>query len=163
MSRVSGLTLGQEKALALIPKFTSMLSIPSSSFIIYEIYSDYKRHGTNSVQRILLGMSIVDILASSAWFMSTWAVPKGDFAYSSGNMASCNVQGFLLQLAVGAPLYNSSLALFYTLMIKRRWTEDRLRQIERWVHGFILTFTLGTSVLLLFLDQYNQVAAVSTA
>ena len=105
------LTLRQERALALTPKFTASLSIPCSIFLLYEIYCDHKRMGTNSIQRVLVGMSIVDILASSAWFLSTWAVPEGSFAYAAGNEASCNFQGFLLQLAIRAPLYNCSLAL----------------------------------------------------
>eukprot|EP00797_Seminavis_robusta_P030130 Sro621_g176810.2 (598) ;mRNA; r:39082-40875 len=105
-------------------------------------------------------MSCVDILASFGWFLSTWAVPEGSFVYSKGNKASCNFQGFLLQLAIGAPLYNSSLAIFYLLMIKRRWTDDQLKSIERAVHGAILSFTVGTSILLLCLGQYNHVGAV---
>lgn len=152
--------MAQERALAITPKCMSALSIPCSMFLIYEIYCDHKRIGTNSIQRVLVGMSIVDILASSAWFLSTWAVPAGSFAYSAGNQASCNFQGFLLQLAIGAPLYNSSLALFYILMIKQRWPDAQLVAIEKWVHGFIISFTLGTSILLLFLDQYNHIAAV---
>ncbi|CAB9513921.1 expressed unknown protein [Seminavis robusta] len=156
----SGLTVAQERALALVPKFTSSLSIPCAMFLIYEVYCDHKRGGTNCIQRVLVGMSIIDILASSAWFLSTWAVPKGSFAFSAGNMATCNFQGFLLQLAIGAPLYNSSLAIFYLLMVKRRWTEDQLQHLERWVHGFILSFTIGTSVLLLLLGQYNHIQAV---
>ena len=157
----SDYTLRRERALAITPKFGSSLSIPCSMFIIYEVYCDHRTKGSNSVQRALVGMSCVDILASSAWFMSTWAVPKGSFALSAGNRATCDFQGFLLQLAVGAPLYNSSLALFYLLIIKKRWTDAMLVRMERWVHAFILSFTIGTSFLLLFLEQYNHIGAVS--
>ena len=158
----SGLSLRQERALAIMPKCTSAISIPCSIFIIYEVYSDYRTKGTTAVQRALVGMSCVDILASSAWFLSTWAVPKGSWAFSAGNRATCDFQGFLLQLAVGAPLYNSSLALFYLLIIRNRWSDIQLRSIETWVHGFILTFAIGTSFLLLALKQYNHMGAVSS-
>jgi len=160
--QASGYTLAQEQALALVPKFTSSLSIPCSCFLLYEVYMDHKILGrTSSVQRVLAAMAMVDILASSAWFMSTWAIPADSgFAFAKGNKASCNFQGFLLQLAIGAPLYNSSLALFYILMIKHRWSEDQLKRMEKWVHGFILSFTIGSSILLLCLDQYNHVGAV---
>jgi hypothetical protein len=159
---MSGLTLPQERALAIMPKVTSPISIISSLFIIHEVYCDHRTpRGTTAVQRALVGMSIVDVLASSAWFLSTWAVPEGSFAFAAGNRASCNFQGFFLQLAVGAPLYNSSLALFYILMIKLRWTDTQLARIERWVHGFIMCFSIGTSILLLQLEQYNHIAAVS--
>lgn len=157
-----GFTVAQQRALALVPKFSASLSIPCSAAIIWEVFSDHRRgHGTTSVQRVLVGMSTVDILASSAWFLSTWAVPRSSgWEFASGNRASCNFQGFLLQIAIGAPLYNSSLALFYTLIIKLRWTDIQLIRIERWIHAFILTFTIGTSILLLFLQQYNHVGAV---
>ena len=157
--------MAQKRALAIVPKVTSSLSIPCSVAIIYEVVSDHRKgRGTNSIQRVLVGMSIVDILASSAWFLSTWATPKENgWPYAVGNQASCNYQGFLLQIAIGAPLYNSSLALFYTLIIKLRWSDKQIWRIEKWVHSFILTFTVGTSFLLLFLEQYNQVGAVRVA
>jgi hypothetical protein len=152
----------QQRALAIVPKFTASLSIPCSMAIIYEVISDRRKgRGTNSVQRVLVGMSVVDILASSAWFLSTWAVPTDSgWPYAAGNRASCNYQGFLLQIAIGAPLYNSSLALFYILIIKLRWSDEQIWRMERWVHSFILTFTVGTSFLLLSLGQYNQIGAV---
>jgi hypothetical protein len=106
-------------------------------------------------------MSIVDICASFAWFLSTWAVPADSgFAYASGNVTSCNFQGFLLQLAIGAPLYNSSLALFYLMVIKYNWTNEMLVCIEKVVHAFVLIFAVGTSIALLPLKQYNHVGAV---
>jgi hypothetical protein len=159
---MSGYTVAQERALAIMPKVTSPISIVCSLFIVHEVYCDFKTpRGTTAVQRALVGMSIIDLLASFAWFLSTWAVPEGSFAFAAGNITSCNFQGFLLQLAIGAPLYNSSLALFYILMIKLRWTDTQLKRLERWVHGFIISFSIGTSILLLYLEQYNHIAAVS--
>lgn len=163
MEEGSGLTLTKERALAICPKISAAISIPCSCYIIYEVIHDHRTRGTSPVQRALAAMSCIDIMASSAWFLSTWAVPSDSgFAYASGNRTSCNFQGFLLQLAIGAPLYNSSLALFYLLMIKMRWSNLQLAKIERWVHIFIMSFTWGTSILLLKLEQYNHIAAVST-
>ena len=154
------LSLSKQRALALTPKFTASLSIPCSLFLIYEVFCDYKDQRSSPIKRILVGMSVIDILSSFSWFLSTWAVPEGDFAYSSGNRFSCSFQGFFLQLAVGAPLYNSSLALFYLLIIKYKWTDLMLEPVERWVHAFILCFSIGTSILLIPLKQYNHIGAV---
>lgn len=153
----------QQTVLALLPKFTSAVSFPCVMTLIYEVISDHRSgRGTSSIHRILVGMCVVDILASSGWFLSTWAVPKSSgWPFASGNVSSCNFQGFLLQLAIGAPLYNCSLALFYTMMIKKRWNREQLVQLERWVHGIILIFAVGTSILLLMLEQYNHIGAVS--
>lgn len=159
-----GLSLAQQRALAIVPKIVSTLSIQCSCFITYEVVQDWRQTGrSTAVKRALLGMSFIDIMASSAWFLSTWAVPASSgFAYAVGNIMTCNFQGFLLQLAIGAPLYNCSLALFYSLTIKYRWTTAQFvkSKLEWWVHGFILTFAWGTSFLLLELEQYNHIQAV---
>lgn len=162
MGSSSGFSVGEQTALALVPKFTSMVSMPCSIWLIYEVVSDQRSgRGTTSIQRILVGMTVVDILASCAWFSSTWMVPKSSgWPFAAGNATTCNFQGFLLQLAIGAPLYNCSLAMFYTMIIKYRWTKEQLLRLERLVHIFILTFTVGSSIMLLLLDQYNQVGAV---
>lgn len=59
-----------------------------------------------------------------------------------------------------APLYNCSLALYYLLVIKFNWTNAKLVKIERYVHGLIITFTVGTSIAGLPLTMYNEVHAV---
>ena len=157
---MSSLTLAQQRALAITPKVTSCLSMPCSLFIILESIRDHRRSRGSAVQRALVGMSCVDILASSGWFLSTWAVPRGTIAYAVGNQATCNYQGFLLQLAIGAPLYNCSLALYYLLIIKYGWTDEKLDRIERWIHFLVISFSVGTSILLLPLKQYNQIEHV---
>jgi hypothetical protein len=134
--------------------------MPCSLFLIYEVYCDHRSKGSNAIQRAIVGMSVIDFLSSSAWFLSSWAVPRGTFALSTGNRASCNYQGFELQLAIGAPLYNCSLALYYLLVIKYRWSDRQLVGIEKWGHGFILFFSVGTLILLLPLGQYNPTGAV---
>jgi len=154
------LSYGQQLALAVTPKVTSALSIPCSLFIIYEAWCDYRQGRSNAIQRSVVGMSVVDVLASSGWFLSTWFVPAGTFALSAGNQATCNVQGFLLQLAIGAPLYNCSLALYYLLVIKFNWSNEMLRRVEIWTHVAILSFSIGTSIALLPLHQYNHIGAV---
>lgn len=157
----SAFTISQERALAICPKISSSISIPCSFAIIYEVLYIKRTKGTMTpIHRVLLAMSVVEILASFAWFLSTWAVPRGSFAFATGNIATCNFQGFLLQLAIGAPLYNSSLAIFYLLIIKKRWTDDQLRKIETTIHAAILSFAVGTSILLLRLGLYNHVGAV---
>jgi hypothetical protein len=66
----------------------------------------------------------------------------------------------MLQLAIGAPLYNCSLALYYLLVIKYNWSNEMLHRIERWVHVAILSFSIGSSIALLPLEQYNPIGTV---
>jgi hypothetical protein len=150
----------QDLLLAYTPKACATLSIPSSLFIIWEAIEDHRKGKGTAIQRALVGMSVVDVCASTAWFLSTWAVPIGSGPLAKGNIASCNFQGFLLQLAVGAPLYNCSLALYYLLVIRFNWTNDQLVKIERYVHSFILAFMVGTSIAGLPMTMYNRVGSV---
>jgi hypothetical protein len=58
--------------------------------------------------------------------------------------------------AIGAPLYNCALAYFFFLVVKFDTSSKDLARTEKYVHGFIITFTVGTSILLLILEQYNH-------
>ena len=152
--------LDRDLVLAVVPKIGASLSIPCSLFIISESIRDHRQGKGTAIQRALVGMSFVDVCASFAWWLSNWGVPRDSGPYATGTVASCNFQGFLLQFAVGAPLYNCSLSLYYVLVIKYNWTNQQLVKIERYVHAFILTFIMGTSIAGLPLTMYNRVGAV---
>ena len=96
--------VNKDLVLAIVPKVGSSISIPCSIFIIYETICDHMKGKGTPIQRALMGMCFVDICASFAWFLSTWAVPAGTAPLARGNLASCNFQGFLLQLAIGVSL-----------------------------------------------------------
>jgi hypothetical protein len=147
-------------ALAILPKISAGIAIPCSLFTIFEILNDTNRKGPGVIKRSILGMTIIDIGSSLAWFVSSWAVPQGTFPLSTGNRTTCNFQGFLLQLAIGAPLYNCTLAMYFLLMLKYRWTEKQLLIVERWAHLGILGFSLGTSILFLSLELYNPTGQI---
>jgi hypothetical protein len=154
-------TEAQLKALAITPKITSSFSMICSGFIIKEVIEDHRRNKGKVTLRALLGMSVIDILASSGGFLSTWMAPVGSNAvYVVGNTQSCTYQGFLLQIAIGAPMYNACLALYYLLTINYGWREERLKRLEPWLHAFVLTFAFGTGILLIPLKLYNHVGAV---
>jgi len=71
-------SLGWQKAWAITPKFTSGISVLSSFALINIILRNPRKKNKNkSYHRILLGMSICDLLASIAWFFSSWPKPKG--------------------------------------------------------------------------------------
>lgn len=151
----------QLRAMAWSPKFASSLSILGSSFIIAETIRDHRSgRGCSVMQRAVCGMSIVDVLASLGWFLSTWAAPEGLALNSFGNEATCRFQGFLLQIAIGAPLYNGALMLYYLLVIKYKWSNDRILKLEPYLHVFIWIWCIGTSIVLLSLDLMNFIGPV---
>mmetsp|Transcript_36067 Transcript_36067/g.78963 ORF Transcript_36067/g.78963 Transcript_36067/m.78963 type:complete len:367 (-) Transcript_36067:72-1172(-) len=152
----------QIKAMAITPKVSSALSLPGSAYIIYQSIVDFRRKKTGSaMQRALVGMSCVDFLSSIGWFLSTWAAPVSSGAYlASGNEATCRFQGFLLQVAIGAPMYNGALVLYYLLCVKYKWRDDHILKVEPYVHVFIWVWCLGTSAVLLGLNLMHFIGPV---
>jgi hypothetical protein len=91
----------QQVALAVTPKVTASLSILGSSWIVIEVLTQKsKRH--NVYNRLLCVMSCFDIATAVWMFASTWPIPRGseDVAFAVGNTATCEAQGFFLQLGI---------------------------------------------------------------
>lgn len=65
-----------------------------------------------------------------------------------------------MQLAVGAPMYNCALGVYYLLYIRYNWTDGQLSRVEHVVHMSIITFAVGTSIALLPIGVYNHIGAV---
>jgi hypothetical protein len=89
----------QQVAVAIIPKFSSFMSILGSSCIINEILFRDRRKLQRVYHRILLTMSLYDVLESSFNFQSSWPIPRGTegVAFAVGNQQWCTAQGFILQ------------------------------------------------------------------
>jgi hypothetical protein len=153
-------TYQQEKVLAIIPKVSASFGIPSAIFLISEIVTCHKKKEGNPILRAIAGISFFELLDAIGWFLSTWATPEGSFAFAAGNQASCSFQGFLLQIVIGAPLYNCALAYYFFLVVMYDKTSEDLAKIDKYVHGFIITFAVGSSVLLLALDKFNAIGTV---
>ena len=150
---------GQWIALAILPKFSSALSVAGSSWILRKIWLDHKRDGKiNCFKQILLGMCVYDVSASLWWFMSTWPMPadtEGVYG-AAGTTQSCTAQGFFLQMSLAVPFYNVCLSIYYLLVIKYSVKEDVLRKRWLpWMHGVSFAFPFGTALACLILDQFN--------
>jgi hypothetical protein len=85
----------RDLVLAVVPKIGASLSIPCSMFIISESIQDHRQGKGTAIQRALVGMSVVDICASSAWWLSNWGVPRETGAYATGSQATCSKFLFL--------------------------------------------------------------------
>lgn len=147
-------------ALATVPKVSSVLSISGSTFILLEcFYFDPKRL-ERVYNRLLCSMAVLDIMESIWNFASTWPIPKQSnpsVAFASGNNGICNVQGFFLQLGLMIPVLNACLSLYYLLVIRYSWSEEKIRrEIEPWFYAVSIIIGLGTSVAGIFLNLYHS-------
>ncbi|KAL7544574.1 hypothetical protein ACHAWF_007950 [Thalassiosira exigua] len=124
------LSSSQLEALAIVVKPFALLSMMGSALIVREVMTDeLKRKLT--YHRILLGVSCVDFCASFWFFMSHWAVPKGTdgIPQAAGNEGTCKAQAWFISLNIASPLYNVSLCVYYLLMIKCEWTQEKIKSV----------------------------------
>lgn len=142
---MSSVTLFEQKWQAIAPKPFSLLSILGSGYILQHIFRKKERR-TQVYHRILIGLSIYDIIMSFTFVWGTWAVPIGtpEVYLASGTQQTCNAQAFLQQLGVATPIYTAELAIYYFLVISAGWKEERLKKIEIIFH-IIPTFLAFTS------------------
>jgi len=156
----------KEKAIAIAPKVTAVLSMMGSGFIIHQMlfYARHK-HGkrcllpTTTVNRLLLGMSCCDLIVSFTFFLTSWPIPVENTSIygASGNQATCIAQGFFSQFSLAVVLYNASLSVYYLVKIRYQWRDRFIaHRVEPWLHGGALLGGLGTSVAGVALDLYNN-------
>ena len=152
----------QEIALALAPKFSALLSIFGSSFIMYDVmFKTGKAFSSSSSPhyRILLGMSACTFVVSFfGFFMSTWPIPSHENVFwASGNQATCNAQGFFSQFSLTVVMYNASLSAYYKTTIRDQGYSLRFPWLlEPLLHIIPLTVGIGTASAGIALDLYNS-------
>ncbi|CAB9527022.1 expressed unknown protein [Seminavis robusta] len=146
----------QDKALALLPKFSGFLSLCGSLYIVQHVLRSRERRGF-VYHQILMAMSCSDVLGSSMYMLSTWPIPRGDAVFAVGNQATCNAQGTLGQFAsLTTPLYTGSLSIYYLLVIRYGWREEQMQKHRHWF--FVIPFVMGvtTAIAGLGLELYNS-------
>mmetsp|Transcript_16851 Transcript_16851/g.21316 ORF Transcript_16851/g.21316 Transcript_16851/m.21316 type:complete len:611 (+) Transcript_16851:114-1946(+) len=155
--------------LAVLPKITAFMSMTCSSALIAKICLRSRNKEkvpskTIKIQdRIMLGLSTTDILASLCYFLGTWLVPKGTIggfgpvfgAY--GNEGTCNLSGFFTQFAVASPMYNATLACYYLLRIYCTVQESVLVKVEKYFHIVPIAFAFFTALVAFCFNMYGNV------
>lgn len=163
---------------SIIPVVRASISILGSYIILREVYCDHRdrrrqqhhrsRHNNISgnatilclpISRVLMSISVADIFFSIGLGMSTFVSPEENenLEWSFGNVQSCEVQGFFVQLGfVASSLFCGVLAMFYYLTISYRWSDDRLQCLECWVYPIMWIFSLAVSIFPITLGLYNS-------
>jgi hypothetical protein len=114
----------QEKVLIFLQIFSAFLSLIGSSTIVFKIVRGVTRkQPTTPYDRIILGLSSCDIIASLVYAVGPFLLP-GETSlrvWAFGSERSCEVLGFLNQLAcVAAFWYNGMLSFYYLLTVRFR-------------------------------------------
>ena len=145
----------QQVALALVPKLTGFLSFSCSSYIVYSILKDQRRRH-KVYHRLICGTCVIDVLSSISFGLSTWPIPRdAGMLWASGTMATCQAQAFVNQVAIGSPLYNGALSIYYLLSIQYSWEDTRIQRYEWIFHLVPLGWAFGTATAALVLGIYG--------
>jgi hypothetical protein len=157
---MSDFTESQKRALAIAPKIVAVIGMVGDLIIITEILVlDRPNKLKRTIHRILLVMSICDLIPTFGWFLSTWPIPKEEdgLFYNAGNETTCVVQGFMNQWSISVPLLNMCLAIYYLLVIQYSWTEKQIRKkVEPLFYGLSLSVAIGTCSASVALDLFNN-------
>jgi hypothetical protein len=154
-------SIQQQLALVIVPKITGTVSILSSLFVMSEIINDFRKNDINPIKRALFGVTFFEIYGACGWFLTGLALPKGtDFVSAVGTIASCNFQGFLIQLIIGAPLFNGVLQYLFYLIVTGKQNMLQVESTEWKGYAIITTYTFLYAILPLVLKQYNPMSSL---
>ena len=143
----------------LIGALGSTLSIVGSCIIIYLVFQ--RKGVTRDVEqiyhRIILGLSIMDIIVSVGSLLSPFLIRNDvNLPLGIGNARTCEMTGFFITFFVGSCLYNSCLSLYYVLTIKFGISNYTLsRKYEPWIHIILFIIPLAFSIAGIVTDAFN--------
>jgi hypothetical protein len=164
------ITQAQRYVLALTKICSASLSLMASSVIVYKVYLRYhelKKRSTSCVQsgslrsnrkhdittyhRMLVGISILDIMYSFWSALGVISVPpsSGD-VFAHGTIATCSTQAFFIQLMPSIVLYMAALNTYFMLKIRYNVSDAVIAQhYEFWFHAIpiVVWLVIGTAGL----------------
>lgn len=149
---------------------SAVLSLVGSSCILYTILmresqphlEKNKWFGTDSFERIMVALSLFDIVTSFSFALQPFLIQKGSSAFSFGNALSCRFMGTMQQIGTASIFYYGLLSYYYLLVIRFRVPKTTIaKRVEPFFHILGTGFPLATGVCGFALDMYNPLDAFS--
>jgi len=109
--------------------------------------------------RLLLGMSIADVMTSIGYMFSTFPMPTSveELPWTFGTATTCTVQGFFVQLGIVPPVYHTCLSVYYVLIVKFGVTQDKIKKYTELIfHMTAIFFGFGTAFASIALDLLSN-------
>ena len=166
---------------ALAPRISGSISAVSSSIIIFLIFRS-KAGMTTIYHRLMFGMSLADIMSSTAMALTTLPMPRNDdpiwfsgaydlagdelnniwwFGQTKiGNVHTCAAQGFFVSTGIlGNFFYNGMLCLYYACTIAFKMQERDIRKkVEPFMHGVPLLLAIASAIPAFMYNFYNPIS-----
>lgn len=152
---------GKYIALVVLGTISSTLSLVGSSCIIYMIRKDL---ATKILNRILLCISISDVVASFSFLLSPYLVPSYlGLPGGSGSHASCSVVGFFWMSSVATVcFYSCYLSVYYWLVVRWSFHErDFKLHWEILAHSVAIIIPVAINAAALATQSLNPVEIVN--
>jgi hypothetical protein len=156
--------------MAITPKVSGFLSLLGSGYIVYDCYRQLKtaqggsgitlsaNSSAHIYQRLMIGMSLSDMIMSFSFVLSTLPMPRGtpNTWGALGTTGSCSFIGSFTMMGVVPVMYNASLSIYYLLRIRNGWTLSQLHAVEKWLHCVPWVWGLLTVIAGLSLKLFNS-------
>ena len=158
---------GHGKVFGIIFSISAIISVVSSVSLIRMITTSKQRLST-TYHRLLLGISIGDILLSLA-FATFQVMEPSEMNYmvwnAKGNQVSCDVYGSLVWVGMTLTLlYSCSLNIYYLFKVKYNKTDSYIRtKIEPHLHGNPILFAVFAMIHNLVRGNNNDAGLGSCA
>ena len=115
---------------------------------------------TTPYDRIMLGLSISDMISSLTWAISPFLLPEDTSArvWAKGSDASCSFLGMLTQLSFASIWYNGMLSIYYLLTVRFGVKRERFqRRYELAMHLSTIIYFGGTALVGIFINLYSEI------
>jgi hypothetical protein len=121
------------------PYLSASLSILGSSMIVYRIFSDRAKTLKKPYERLILGLSCMDITGSLGFVVfGPWAAPKEAtwVLGARGTFTTCTIKGWLMSSFVGSAWYSAMMAIYFLLVVRFECRDQWIaRRVELPMHS----------------------------
>lgn len=143
----------------MLPIPSAFISILGSSAIIYLAYQRRKVQRWTPYTRLLVAMSIFDILFSINIASGTYLRPKETSTrqWAYGNETTCNYVAFMNQFSWSGMWYQGMLSIYFLLTARFGMKNDQIAKcVEPMMHFVALGFNIGAGVYSLITGVYGE-------
>ncbi|CAB9496465.1 expressed unknown protein [Seminavis robusta] len=148
--------------IVVLGSLSSSLSLIGSACIVYMSCHELK----HIKQRLLLSLSLADMVSSMACLLMPFAVPSFlGLPGAIGNHASCTTVGFfhLFTFKLGA-FYNTYLSLYFLLLVRWNWKEHNFsKTAEAVAHIIAVAIPLSIDVAAAATQSLNPLPGLANA
>jgi len=139
---------------------SGILSVLGSTTIIVILLRSPKNL-KSTYRRLVFGMSCMDILHSLSYVLSGWPLPAdaddSPVHYAIGNIATCNIQGFMNYTGcMGSVLYDCMLSIYFLMVVVYSKREEFFQKIiEPIFHAVSILVPTAIGIFLMATTHFN--------